>query len=1406
MGADTSEFDTIFCAAIAIASAQERAAYIAGACGSDSELRGRVERLVNAHFQAGSFMEVPAVGSAPLLERGEQETGGVATVNAPRCEAPGAVIGPYKLLEQIGEGGFGVVFMAEQTQPVRRKVALKVLKPGMDTRQVIARFEAERQALALMDHPNIAHVLDGGETASGRPYFVMELVRGIPITEFCDQNHLPIRQRLELFAVVCQAVQHAHQKGIIHRDIKPSNVMVTLHDDKPVVKVIDFGIAKATGQQLTEKTLFTNLAQMIGTPLYMSPEQAHMTGLDVDTRSDIYSLGVLLYELLTGTTPFDKERLKEAGYDEMRRIIREEEPPRPSTRISTMGQASATISTQRKSDPKQLSRLFRGELDWIVMKALEKDRNRRYETASAFAADIERYLHDEPVQACPPSALYRFRKFARRNKRELAAALLFVFFIVVMGSGVGWIVRDRAARRAETAQRVGESLTRARSLIAQNKLPLARQELARARGQMANDNAAPGHLVEDVERFEEEIRALETDLAKVEDFLALLEQAHDAEMSAPVEPALETNGSSGRAPAPAKAGGERQPDRAVPILLAALARYQVLERADWNTALEGGSLAREQAEQIRRRIYEELLWLAADVLTRRHDHRSERQLTRESAARQALTYLAKAETARPATQALFALRGTCRERLGEDTAARADFRLVRKTAPTLPVDHWCRGLAAFDAKQLQKAIDAFEAALALEPTDYSSLLWLGHCLGDLGQVREHFTAAVGIYSGCILKRPAHAHAYFCRGIVRKKLNQEEKAISDYSRAIALRPERPEVWYSRGNAYHSLGQEEKAIRNYSRAIELRADFPDAWNNRGTAYHSLGQNEQALKNYSRAIALKADHAVAWYNRGRTYHELRQTEKALADYSQAIKLKPADARFWNERGLVYKELRDWDKGLADYSKAIDLDPTFARALGNRGNVYRSLGQLDKALVDYSKAIELAPKLAGAWNNRGVVYLDLRQLDRALADFSKAIELDPRDSRAFNNRGMVYLDLGQPDKALADYSKATELDSKNAAAWNGRGIAYERLGQLEKAIDNFSRAIRLDPNRAMAWKNRGSAYNNLGQPDKALVDCSKAIELDQKLAPAWNARGVAYRLLGQTDKAIADFSTAIALDVKYAAAWSNRGGVYNDLGQAQKALADCSRAVALDQKHAMAWNNRGVAYGRLGQWDRAVADFSRAVTLDAKYPDAWLNRGDVYRVSAQPEKAVADYSRAIELMMPNDRALPHIYQARAESHGRLARFEQARTDLQTALKLAPTSAVIQNALAWLLATCPEARLRDPDQAVELAKKAVHQSAKDGGYWNTLGVAHYRAGNWKAAVTALDKSVELRQGGDAFDLLFLAMAHQKLDNHLAARKAYDRALHWIEKNKETLDKDKAQAEELRRFRSEAEAVLELKK
>ncbi|MEO8429783.1 MAG: serine/threonine-protein kinase, partial [Verrucomicrobiota bacterium] len=454
---------TLFNEALEIASPEARVAYLDRACGADAALRRKIDSLLTAYEKASDRFE-HLDGNLPTL----------VSETTRDLEGPGSVVGRYKLLQQIGEGGCGVVYMAEQSEPVRRRVALKVIKLGMDTKSVIARFEAERQALALMDHPNIAKVLDAGATDAGRPYFVMELVRGIKITEYCDQQNLSTRDRLDLFIKVCHAIQHAHQKGVIHRDIKPSNILVTLHDGAPVPKVIDFGIAKATtDQRLTDKTLFTAFEQFIGTPAYMSPEQAEMSGLDIDTRCDIYSLGVLLYEMLTSKTPFDAKELLASGLDEMRRTIREKEPVRPSTKLSqtlvaanlrslqspTTGKPATEeevrASSRRLLQLKETIALLRGDLDWIVMKCLEKDRARRYETANGLASDIQRHLNNEAVLARPASASYRFQKLVRRNKLAFAAATAVAAALVIgLGAATVMFFRERLARNGEQQQRL----------------------------------------------------------------------------------------------------------------------------------------------------------------------------------------------------------------------------------------------------------------------------------------------------------------------------------------------------------------------------------------------------------------------------------------------------------------------------------------------------------------------------------------------------------------------------------------------------------------------------------------------------------------------------------------------------------------------------------------------------------------------------------------------------------------------------------------------------------------------------------------------------------------------------------------------------------------------------------------
>jgi len=417
---------------------EDRDAFLRDRCTDDESLLLRIRRLIEVHQESQVI----------LPDRSHRTMGTLSD------ERPGTLIGRYKLLEQIGEGGFGVVFMAEQQEPVRRKVALKIIKAGMDTRQVIARFEAERQALALMDHPNIAKVLDAGATDTGRPYFVMELVQGVPITQFCEDHQLSVKERIELFLPVCQAIQHAHQKGVIHRDLKPSNVLVTRDDPAAAghAIVIDFGVAKAIDQRLTEKTLHTNFARMIGTPVYMSPEQAEMSKQDVDTRSDVYSLGILLYELLTCTTPFPEERLKTVSYAELQRIIIEEEPQRPSTTLSGLNGQFRKVAANRRCEPATLMKLVRGDLDWVVLKAIEKDRNRRYATPLELAADLQRYLENEPITARPPSTAYKVQKFIRRN-RTVAVATLAVLLALLTGViTTSWQAAEAKRERANAEQ------------------------------------------------------------------------------------------------------------------------------------------------------------------------------------------------------------------------------------------------------------------------------------------------------------------------------------------------------------------------------------------------------------------------------------------------------------------------------------------------------------------------------------------------------------------------------------------------------------------------------------------------------------------------------------------------------------------------------------------------------------------------------------------------------------------------------------------------------------------------------------------------------------------------------------------------------------------------------------------
>ncbi|MBI1917218.1 MAG: protein kinase [Planctomycetes bacterium] len=854
MNADAQKVRSLFLAAVEDHAPGQWAAYLDEACAGDLELRGRVEVLLRAHQQPNSLLDAPVPNP-------------VATVEEVVGERPGTVIGPYKLLEQIGEGGFGVVFMAEQQQPLRRKVALKVIKPGMDTRQVIARFEAERQALALMDHPHIAHIFDGGETISGRPYFVMELVRGIPITDFCDQNHLPVRERLELFVSVCQAVQHAHQKGIIHRDLKPTNVMVTLHDATPVVKVIDFGVAKAVGQQLTDKTLFTGFAQMVGTPLYMSPEQAGQSGLDADTRSDIYSLGVLLYELLTGTTPFDRERLRAAGYDELRRIIREEEPPRPSTRMSTLGQASATVSANRQSEPKRLSQLFRGELDWIVMKALEKDRNRRYETASAFAADVQRYLKDEPVQACPPSAWYRFRKFARRNKAALVIASVVLMAVLAVVGSVGWIIKDRKTQQVITEREVTISLNEATHLQSQSKWSEALAWVTRAEGVLAH-----GAGNEELRRRVQSLRA-------------------DLEMVATLEEV--------RIEAPDLKDNVFEPARKDPVYERAFREYGIDVLALDPTV----AAKRIQALSIRDHLTDALYdWIICTTQKPKKDHlwavlcladpdewrsafrgaiwRGDWPAAKQLAAGPGLVGL-------PPSNAAFL--GRQLHIMGESSRALEILLAVQQRSPN---DFWinqtlgcCYG--TMKPPRRDQAIRYYTAAVALRPHSPGARINLSLALGENGSYDE----ALAAYREVIRLQPDNANSLDSPVIVLWKQGKLNQAIAACERLIELEPNQAVchnelAWLLATCAEAKFRNPKRALELAKKAVALSPKERNYWNTLGVAHYRAGNWKEAVAALVKAMELdQGGHSCDWFFLAMAHWQLGDKEAARKWYDQAV-----------------------------------------------------------------------------------------------------------------------------------------------------------------------------------------------------------------------------------------------------------------------------------------------------------------------------------------------------------------------------------------------------------------------------------------------------------------------------------------------------------------------------------------
>jgi serine/threonine protein kinase/tetratricopeptide (TPR) repeat protein len=1003
----------IFDAALAIADPVQRTAYLDRACGDDAGLREQVEGLLEMQGRLGSFLEFPA-GGLPY-----------ATFARPLREGPGTIIGPYKLLQQIGEGGMGVVFLAEQTHPVQRRVALKVIKAGMDTRQVIARFEAERQALAMMDHINIARVLDAGATESGRPYFVMELVHGVPITRYCDDNRLSPRQRLELFVPVCQAIQHAHQKGIIHRDIKPSNVMITLYDGKPVPKVIDFGVAKATEQRLTERTLFTQYGSMVGTLEYMAPEQAEMSALGADTRSDIFSLGVLLYELLTGSTPLTHKRLKDAAYGEILRIIQEEEPPKPSTRLRDSGEALESISAQRQMEPTKLTKMVRGELDWIVMKTLEKDRARRYETANGLAADVRRYLADEPVQACPPSATYRLRKFVRRNKGPALAVT--IIFLLLLGGIIG---TTRGLVRALSAEGLaGERLKRAEKAEG-----LARNEAKTAREREAESRAV-------LDFVESKVFAT----ARPKDQRGGL--GHDVQLRKAVEAAL-------------------------PFVDQSFANQPLIEaRLRWTLGVSFLFLgeARIAAEQFQ---------TARALYTKHRGPEHPETLKMMSNLANSYDALGQHDDAlklREETLALF------KARFGPDHPD------TLGSMNNLATSYSALGRHAEAFKLLEETLARYKAKLG--PDHPGTLSTMSNLAGSYEALGRHRDALKLLEETLALRKiklgPDHpdtlssmdhlAAGYHAlgRGADAHKLCEETLAL----RNVKLGPEHPDTLRNMWGLAESLLELDRGAQAvpvideclrraagkavHSQLIETLMDLRlmhfrrsnDAAGCRATAemWEKLGRTDAdslyraARMRAATAAAVARDSRIPGANATRLADE--ETERALSWLAQSVAAEPKSYAY-SLIGDLLRDRKDYDGADAAYRKAIGIDPKSVYGHARLGTLLKDT-DLDGAIVEFRTLTALDSKSSWAQGELGSALCERGDFAAGAAALRKAIELNPDGVWQWYQLADAYLVLGQREshqKLCSEMMKRYEA-SKDPY-WANR-ILYACLPSADSLAD---------------------------------------------------------------------------------------------------------------------------------------------------------------------------------------------------------------------------------------------------------------------------------------------------------------------------------------------------------------------
>jgi serine/threonine-protein kinase len=949
-------------------SAGERARYVEEACGGDADLRALVDDLLQAHGEAGSFLETPILEGAPAHAAEPHEDD---------------AIGPYRLLERLGEGGMGVVWKAQQSSPVRRTVALKLMRLGLASTQFVARFEAERQALALMDHPNVARVLDAG-TSGGTPWFAMELVEGRPITAYCADRALPLRDRVRLFLDVCRGVQHAHQKGVIHRDLKPSNVLVAVHDGKPVPKVIDFGVAKAAGVRLSESTMVTQAGQVMGTVEYMSPEQACLGEADVDTRSDVYSLGVVLYELLTGTTPVGKDRWRDAGLGEILRIVREEEPPLPSARVAETASASGRSASVRRAVAE-----VRGDLDWIVMRCLEKDPRRRYESASALAADLERHLEDRPVSAGPPSAGYRMRKFVRRHPTATAASALG---LVLLAGGVAFAFRVQsegaaeAVRASRLEEGVASALEEARSAGEQaaksvddaaawktastSALGAVRRAEALVAQAGSGFDAALRHGLEETKARAEADERDRRLLERVEE-LRLRASGVDVRTNrfAPNVSAAELEATFaewgvawGKAPYPEVAARiENRPARVRDLLRSSFfGAYVLMPVAE----------RRGQGPWVRGLVE------AVEKDPWRHD---------------VLTALYVGDT-----RALERLVGLL------DAASQSASFLAMVAGGDEP-----SGASAWRLALLREAQDA-------HPSDF----WLNAKLG----LALHQAVPP----------------------------QSAKGVPYLTAALAVRPRNPGVWLNLGEASRSTDPPdlEGALRAYDHALAVEPSYAAAHRGRAQTLDAMHRYEESIAAFRTRLSCAPDDPEAMNHLGVALVRHGDRREGVALVRKAVEREPTSAGFQCDWARVLQESGDLAGAEAAYRASIALDPKNSFAHSALGETLEDSGRLPEAVVEYRTALDLSPQHVGTMTNYGLCLRKVPDLDGAIAVLGEAVRLDPAAATAQFDLALCLLDRSDDESAEPHLRAALAADPSYADAAANLAALRIRRGEFDDAV----------------------------------------------------------------------------------------------------------------------------------------------------------------------------------------------------------------------------------------------------------------------------------------------------------------------------------------------------------------------